>query len=87
MKTMLRCLLALACARAAGASALDDEKKPVPLYTNEDLRRVSPHRDETGVSSTPAAAPAAEPAAERGRGHGEEYWRREAERLRDRLRP
>jgi hypothetical protein len=84
---MLRCLLALVCAGAAGASALDDDKKPVPLYTNEDLRRVSPYRDETGVSSKPAVAAAPEPASERGRVRGEEYWRREAERLRDRLRP
>ena len=87
MKTMQRCLLALACAGSAGASALDDDKKPVPLYTNEDLRRVSPYRDETGVSSKPAAATVPEPASERGRVRGEEYWRREAERLRDRLRP
>ncbi len=87
MKTMLRCLLALVCAGSAGASALDDDKKPVPLYTDEDLRRVSPYRDETGVSSKPAAAPTPEPASERGRVRGEEYWRREAERLRDRLRP
>ncbi|HVD77816.1 MAG TPA: hypothetical protein VNH43_09410 [Vicinamibacteria bacterium] len=88
MKTMLRCLLALVCAGSAGASALDDDdKKPVPLYTNEDLRRVSPYRDETGVRSKPAAAPAPETATARDRGRGEEYWRREAERLRDRLRP
>jgi hypothetical protein len=84
---MSRCLLALVCAGSARVSALDDDKKPVPLYTNEDLRRVSPYRDETGVSSKPAAAPAAEPAPERRRVRGEEYWRREAERLRDRLRP
>ena len=87
MKTMLRCLLALVGAGSAGASALDDDKKPVPLYTNEDLRRVSPYRDETGVSSKAAAAPAPEPASAQGRVRGEEYWRREAERLRDRLRP
>jgi hypothetical protein len=31
---------------AAGA-APPEEKKPVPLYTNEDLDRISPHRDET----------------------------------------
>ena len=87
MKRMLRCLLAVVCTGAAEASALDDEKKPVPLYTNEDLQRVSPYRDETGGSSKPAAAPAPEPASERGRARGEEYWRREAERVRDRLRP
>jgi hypothetical protein len=92
VKTRPRCLLALACAGAAGAFVLgDDEKKPVPLYTNEDLERVAPYRDQTGVNSTPAAAAALEPPAERSRARGgvrgEEYWRREAERVRDRLRP
>jgi hypothetical protein len=85
------CLLALACAGAAGAPALDDEKKPVPLYTNEDLDRVAPYRDQTGVNSKPAAGAALEPPAARSRARGdargEEYWRREAERVRDRLRP
>jgi hypothetical protein len=87
MKTTGTCLLAVVCAVAARPGAPDDEKKkPVPLYTNEDLRRVAPYRDETGVNSTASAAPApAAPAPERGR--GEEYWRREADRLRDRLRP
>lgn len=86
MKTMPSCLLAVVCTAGAGASARDDEKKPVPLYTNDDLRRVAPYRDETGVNSKPAAAPA-EPAAAGGHVRGEEYWRREADRLRDRLRP
>lgn len=91
MKTMLRCALALVCVRAAGASALDDEKKPpvpVRVYTNDDLRRVAPYRDETGVNSRPAAAPAGAASSSTEKGtHGEEYWRREADRLRDRLRP
>ena len=93
MKTMPRCLLALACAGAVGPSALgvDDEKKRIPLYTNEDLERVAPYRDQTGVNSKPAAAAAVEPPAVRSRARsevrGEEYWRREAERVRDRLRP
>lgn len=87
MKTMPMCLLAALCAGAvAGAPALDDEKKPVPLYTNEDLRRMAPYRDETGVNSKPAAA-TAEPPPTGGQARGEEYWRREADRLRDRLRP
>ena len=75
-----------------------DEKKPVRVYTNEDLERVAPYRDQTGVTSTPAVrggggeeAPAArrgrgEKAAPSGRGRSdEEYWRREAEKLRIRL--
>lgn len=89
MKTMQRCLLALACAGASGALA-GDEKKPVPLYTNEDLERVAPYRDQTGVNSRPAAVAAPEPPPVRSRTRdvrGEEYWRREAERVRDRLRP
>ena len=86
MKTMLRCALALVCVRA-GASAPEDEKKPpvpVRVYTNDDLQRVAPYRDETGVNSKPAAGPAS--AAENRTG-GEAYWRREADRLRDRMRP
>jgi len=90
VKTMPWCLLALACAGAAGPSALaevdDDVKKPVPLYTNDDLQRVSPFRDQTGVNSKPAAGGGEAPASPR-RARGEEYWRREAERLHDRLRP
>ena len=65
-----------------------DEKQAVPLYTNEDLDRVRPYRDRTGVASVPAAVAEApgEPAPER-RGRDETYWRRAAERLADRLRP
>src|SRR5688572_14163197 len=84
---MASCLLAALCAAGAGASARDDEKKRVPLYTNDDLRRVAPYRDETGVSSTPAAAPAVAPVPAKSGARGEDYWRREADRLRDRLRP
>jgi hypothetical protein len=85
---MPSCLLAAVCAAGAGVSARDDEKKPVPLYTNDDLRRVAPYRDETGVNSKPgASAPAAAARTPADRDRGEEYWRREADRLRDRLRP
>jgi hypothetical protein len=84
---MPSCLLAALCAAGAGASARDDEKKPVPLYTNDDLRRVAPYRDETGVNSKPAAAPAPQARTQEGSGRGEQYWRRETDRLRDRLRP
>jgi hypothetical protein len=77
----------------------DDGPAPVPrpaarVYTNADLDRVRPFRDQTGVRSVPAAMPdpptpptsgraRARPAT---RGRGEDYWRREAERVRDRVR-
>lgn len=77
-----------------------EEKKPVRVYTNEDLDRVSPLRDQTGVNNTPAAASDSESSAGRSRrrhadntakrsgsDRGEEYWRREAERVRERTRP
>jgi hypothetical protein len=87
VKTTWTRVLAVVCVGAAWPCRPDEEKKkPVPLYTNEDLRRVAPYRDETGVNSTAAAAPAAV-TPPGGRARGEEYWRREADRLRDRLRP
>ena len=62
------------------------KKTPVRVYTNDDLDRVSPLRDQTGVLM--AAPPrVAAPASEGRPARGEEYWRREAERLRDRLEP
>jgi hypothetical protein len=85
--TMSKCVLAVLCAAAGVLVSAGDEKKPVPLYTNEDLRRIAPLRGETGVDSRPAAAPAAAAPAREGEARGEEYWRREADRLRERLRP
>jgi hypothetical protein len=81
-------LSAVLCVVPAGA---DDEaptpRRPVRIYTNEDLDRVRPFRDETGVRSVPAVAPDERPAPpEKGRGRGEVYWRREAARVRERLR-
>ncbi len=79
-------LLLLTAPQAAPAQ----EKKPVvPLYTNDDLERVAPYRNQTGVASVPAtetarAAPAPAPAPPRGRGEG--YWRREADRVRQQVR-
>jgi hypothetical protein len=76
----------LAASAAAGAP---NEKKPVPLYTNEDLERVAPRRDQTGVNSTVAAplepAPASRRSADEGRAKAEAYWRRQSERVHDRL--
>ncbi len=70
----------LAWAPVAGAG------DPGRTYTNEDLERLAPRRAETGVASVPAfGSEPQEPAT--GRGHDEAYWRREAERLRDQLRP
>lgn len=65
-----------------------EKRRPVPVYTNDDLERVSPLRGQTGASSTPAERALAAPGpAERPRGRGEEYWRREARRLREKLDP
>ena len=75
---------ALVCLPAEGG----EDKPPVPLYTNDDLARVRPFREQTGAGSTPAVPPA--PAPSRGDGAGksrEGYWRREAERVSDRVRP
>jgi hypothetical protein len=76
------------CLALAFSPEAVEEKRAVPLYTNEDLERVRPTRDRTGVASQPAAAADAprEP-AQQPKGRGEAYWRREAERLADRLRP
>lgn len=75
-----------------------DEKKAVRVYTNEDLDRVSPYRGQTGVDSVPAATSsesrgAAGPRGAVARPSGpargtatEAYWRREAERVRTRVR-
>ena len=68
---------------AAGA-APSEEKKPVPVYTNEDLDRISPHRDETGVNSrvtVPVPRPAPTRASDDGRARAEAYWRKQAEGL------
>jgi len=82
-------LSAVLCVSTAGA---DEDPAPAPrppvrVYTNEDLDRVRPFRDETGIRSVPAVAPGDRPApAEKQRGRGEDYWRREAARVRERAR-
>jgi hypothetical protein len=73
---------------AAGGAAASEEKKPVPVYTNEDLDRISPHRDETGVNSQVTVTvprPASARAPDEGRARAEAYWRRQAESLHVRL--
>ncbi|HEX9203971.1 MAG TPA: hypothetical protein VF964_08415 [Vicinamibacteria bacterium] len=87
------------CLAVVAAPALADEtekKRPVPVYTNEDLERVRPFRDETGVASVPASwppdplgavGPRARRAGSRASDSGvrdEAWWRREAARVRDR---
>ena len=66
------------------------EKKPaVPLYTNDDLERVAPFRNQTGVASVPAVGAAREASrapSTPARGRGEAYWRREADRVRQQVR-
>jgi hypothetical protein len=88
---MTRSILAwawLCASAAAGSEPGQATKKDVPLYTDEDLRRVSPLRDQTGGGMTGAApAPAAAPDDGPRRAREEAYWRGEAERLRGRLEP
>jgi len=74
--------------KGAGTSA-DKPARPVRVYTNDDLERMRPFRHETGVASVPAVSPGdvaapARPAARPGT-RGEEYWRREAARVRERV--
>ena len=76
-----------------------DEKRPVRVYTNEDLERVRPLRNQTGVESKPGTETArreragtsrqdpGRDAAGKDRVSAEESWRSQAERLRVRLQP
>ena len=75
-------LLVLALGTAGGA----EEKKPVPVYTNDDLDRIAPFRDQTGVNAAAAPQTAAAPrrADSASAGKAEAYWRREAEKVRAR---
>jgi hypothetical protein len=83
--TALAALAALACLPPSDDAPL--RPRPVRVYTNDDLQRVAPLRGETGVLSTSSPAPAAAPDKPPERQKGEAYWRREAERLRDRVQP
>jgi hypothetical protein len=78
-------LFAVSLTLAAAVAA--EDKKAIPSYTNDDLARVAPMRDQTGVFSTPPGAPEAPPARTREKTRGESYWRREAERVREKIEP
>jgi hypothetical protein len=86
-----RCVFLISVLAVLPCAAGEPEERPVPVYTNEDLARVAPLRGETGVLSQPAVPPRplpSERAAERpSRARGEDHWRREADRLRETLRP
>jgi len=48
----------LVCLALAGPLGAEEAERPrVPLYTNEDLDRVRPYRDQTGVASRPDPGP------------------------------
>jgi hypothetical protein len=59
----------------------------VPLYTDDDLQRVSPLRDQTGGGMVPAAPATTGSGELKPERSDEAYWRREAERLRARVDP
>ena len=91
---VLACLLVVGLAVVPAVA--DEPRRKAPLYTNEDLDRVSPYRDQTGGSSRPATvagAPADPAPRETGAGSGpsrkagEAYWRQAWQRLQDRLQP
>jgi hypothetical protein len=70
---------------ALGTAGAAEEKKTVPVYTNDDLDRMAPLRDQTGVNSSGAVVTRRGPPARGGNdaaGKTEAYWRREAEKLR-----
>lgn len=77
-------LAAILCASAAVAE--EARRKPVRVYTNEDLERYSSRRVEAPLTEPAAAAtPSAAPPPERRPERGESYWRKEADRVRDRI--
>ncbi len=73
--------------RTQAEEATARPRPPVRTYTHEDLDRVHPFRDQTGAHSVPAvAAYGPETTADRKpHGHGEDYWRREAAKVRERV--
>jgi hypothetical protein len=88
-------LSAVLCLPLAGAEEpAPRPRPPARVYTNEDLDRVRPFRDEVGGRSVPAFTADESPAparAARGSGtssrktHDEAWWRAEARRVRERV--
>ena len=79
--------LGLLLLTAPPAVSAPEKKAAAPLYTNDDLERVAPFRNQTGVASVPPAEAArAAPAPAPPRGRGEAYWRREATQVRQQMR-
>jgi len=72
-------LAGLAMVASAGA-----EQTGVPTYTNEDLERLARFRGQTGALSSPQPAAPVE-AAPRLLRREEEFWRRQARQLEERL--
>jgi hypothetical protein len=92
MTTLIAVLFGLQAASAAKPPAgASPERPPAHVYTNEDLERVHPFRAETGVASGPATpsdvdpGPGSAPPPRPIRTRGEDYWRREAARVRRRV--
>ena len=76
--------------RLAVLAALPAVAESARVYTNDDLARMRPLRGETGVLSqvTQASSAAAQPRESRRTDRADEaYWRREADRVRERIRP
>jgi len=85
---MCSCLAVAVCPAVRG----EEDKKPVPTYTNEDLDRISPLRGQTGALSQPGPTPpqaggeVARRATSRGSTRNDEsYWRQEAARVQKRI--
>lgn len=72
---------------AACALPTNAGDRPAPSYSDDDLVRVRPLRAQTGVLSAPAFRPETAPRRATADAYGEAYWRKQAERLSDQLRP
>src|SRR5512143_1456733 len=89
----LSAVLCFSSGSAAEEAPKQPPRTPTRVYTNEDLARVHPFRSETGVDSVPAVVGPAEHerpprSSARSASHpkDEAYWRREAQRFRERMR-
>ncbi|MFN8091483.1 MAG: hypothetical protein U0599_04535 [Vicinamibacteria bacterium] len=90
-------LTAFVCPPRLRAAEAATPRPPARVYTNEDLDRVRPFRDEVGGRSVPAVVPGEDSSGARGgrrpardggsspRPHDEGWWRTEARRVRERV--